>query len=112
MLWDAGCTVALATDCNPGTSYMETMGLVISLAVVGMGLSVEEALWAATRGGAVSLDLDDRGLISPGFAADLVVLDAPTVAHIPYRPATNLVATTIKDGTIVAGEDLNTASRY
>ena len=112
MLWDAGCTVALATDCNPGTSYMETMGLVISLAVVGMGLSVEEALWAATRGGAVSLDLDDRGLISPGFAADLVVLDAPTAAHIPYRPATNLVATTIKDGTIVAGEDLNTASRY
>ena len=112
MLWDAGCTVALATDCNPGTSYIETMGLVISLAVVQMGLTVEEAVWSATRGGAVSLGLDDRGLISPGSAGDLVVLNAPTPAHIPYRPATNLVTTTIKEGVIVSGGDLNTPSHY
>lgn len=111
MLWDAGCTVALATDCNPGTSYMETMSLVISLAVVQMGLSVDEALWAATRGGALSLGLDDRGLIQEGSAADLVVLDAPTHAHIPYRPATNLVVATIKNGAIVSGGDLNTTPR-
>jgi imidazolonepropionase len=112
MLWDAGCTVALATDCNPGTSYIETMGLVISLAVVQMGLTVDEAVWSATRGGAVSLGLDDRGLISPGSAADLVVLNAPTPVHIPYRPATNLVAITIKEGVIVSGGDLNTTSHY
>lgn len=90
MIWDAGCTVALATDCNPGTSFLEAMGLVVSLAVVEMGLSVEEAIWAATRGGALSLGLEDRGLVQPGMIADLVVLDAPNPVHIPYRPATNL----------------------
>jgi imidazolonepropionase len=91
MIWDAGCTVALATDCNPGTSYFEAMGLVISLAVVEMGLTVEEAIWAATRGGALSLGLDDAGVVRPGARADLVVLDAPNPTHIPYRPASNLV---------------------
>ena len=101
MLWDAGCTVALATDCNPGTSYMETMSLVISLGVVQMGLTVDEAIWAATRGGAVSLGLDDRGQIKEGSPADLIVLDAPSPAHIPYRPASGLVAKTIKDGQIL-----------
>ena len=103
MLWDAGCTLAVATDCNPGTSFFEAMSLVISLAVVQMGLTVEEAIWAATRGGAMSLDLSDRGQIAQGSAADLVVLDAPAPAHIPYRPATNLVAATIKDGAVVSG---------
>ena len=103
MLWDAGCTVALATDCNPGTSYIETMGLVISLGVVQMGLTVEEAIWAATRGGALSLSLEDRGQIKEGSPADLVVLDAPSPAHIPYRPASNLVGSVIKWGVLVAG---------
>ena len=101
MLWDAGCTVALATDCNPGTSYFEGMGPVISLAVVQMGLTVEQAIWAATRGGALSLELDDHGLVAEGAIADLVVLDAPDPAHIPYRPATNLVARTLKSGRFV-----------
>jgi len=103
MLWDAGCTVALATDCNPGTSYFESMGLVISLAVVQMGLTAEQAVWSATRGGALSLGLDDRGLIELGSIGDLVVLDAPSPAHIPYRPATNLVWKTVKNGQFVAG---------
>jgi imidazolonepropionase len=103
MLWDAGCTVALATDCNPGTSYMETMGLVISLGVVQMGLTVEEAIWAATRGGALSLGVEDRGQIKTGSPADLVVLDAPSPTHIPYRPASNLTWTVIKEGSVVTG---------
>jgi len=103
-LWDAGCTVALATDCNPGTSYIETMGLVISLGVVQMGLTVEEVIWAATRGGALSLRLEDRGLIKEGSPADLLVLDAPTPAHIPYRPASNLARTVIKEGSVIVGE--------
>jgi len=103
MLWDAGCKVALATDCNPGTSYFESMALVISLAVVQMGLTTEQAVWSATRGGALSLGLDDRGLIQLGSVGDLVVLDAPSPAHIPYRPATNLVWKTVKSGQVVTG---------
>ena len=98
MFWDAGCTVALATDCNPGTSYLESMGLVISLAVVQMGLTANQALWAATRGGALSLGLPDRGLLAQGQKADLAIIDAPSPTHIPYRPATNLVWGTIQGG--------------
>ncbi|MGF1616311.1 MAG: imidazolonepropionase [Acidimicrobiia bacterium] len=98
MLWEEGCTVALATDCNPGTSYFEGMGPVISLGVVEMGLTAEQAIWAATRGGALSLGLEDRGVILPGAPADLIVLDAPSPTHIPYRPATNLVSRVFSSG--------------
>jgi len=104
MLLDRGVTIALATDCNPGTSYFESMGLVMSLAVVQMGLTPEQAIFAATRGGARSLGLDDRGVIAPGSAGDLVVLDAPVPAHIPYRPATNLIWKTVKEGVVVASQ--------
>ncbi len=103
MLSEAGCTLALATDCNPGTSFIEAMGFVVSLAVVQMGLTVDQAIWAATRGGALSLGLEDRGAVAGGMRADLVVLDAPSPAHIPYRPATPLVAVTITAGEVVAG---------
>ena len=102
MLCDAGCTVALATDCNPGTSYFESMAPVISLAVVQMGLTVDQAIHAATRGGALSLGLEDRGALAPGFKGDLVVLDAPDPAHIPYRPASNLTWATVQAGRVVA----------
>jgi imidazolonepropionase len=98
MLQAAGCTIALATDCNPGTSYFESMAPVISLAVVQMGLAVDKAIEAATLGGARALGLDDRGKIAPGLVADLVVIDAPTPAHIPYRPGANLVLQTYKQG--------------
>lgn len=98
LLLESGCNVALATDCNPGTSYFEAMGPVISLGVVQMGLTVPEAIYAATKGGAISLGLFDRGVIEPGMRADLIVLDAPSADHIPYRPATNLVTTTISGG--------------
>jgi imidazolonepropionase len=103
MLLDHGVTLALATDCNPGTSYLEAMGLVISLAVVQMGLSSEQAVHAATRGSALSLELPEHGHIAPGSAGDLVVLDAPSPDHIAYRPATNLAWKTIKAGRVVAG---------
>lgn len=103
MLLDHGVTVALATDCNPGTSYFESMSPVISLAVVQMGLTTEQAIHAATRGGALSLGMDDHGLIVAGAAGDLVVLDAPSPAHIPYRPGTNLAWRTIKAGRVVVG---------
>ena len=102
MLREAGCTLALATDCNPGTSFFESMALVVSLAVVQMGLTVAEAIEAATWGGARALGLEDRGRIATGAVADLVILDAPSEAHIPYRPGTNLAWKTIKDGVPVA----------
>ena len=103
MLWDAGVTVALATDCNPGTSYVESMPLVVAVACLEMGLTPAEAPWSATRGGALSLGMPDRGWIGEGTAGDLVVLDAPSHLHLPYRPGTALVETVIKRGEIVVG---------
>ncbi len=101
LLEGAGCNTALATDCNPGTSYFEAMAPIISLAVVQMGLTIEQAIRAATRGGALSLGLDDRGIITPGARADLIVLDAPSRNHIPYRPATNLIRHLVSGGELV-----------
>jgi len=103
MLWDAGVTVALATDCNPGTSYVESMPFVIALACLQMGLTPEEALWAATRGGALALDEADKGWVVEGAVADLAVLDAPSYRHLPYRPGSDLVWAVIKDGAVVVG---------
>lgn len=102
-LWAAGVTVALGTDCNPGTSYTEGMGLVIALACVEMGLTPEQALWSATRGGALALEEVDKGWLVEGARADLVILDAPSYLHLPYRPATDLVWKVVKDGTVVVG---------
>lgn len=98
-VWDSGVTVALATDCNPGTAYVESMPFVVALASLNMGLTPDEAVWAATRGGALSLGLGDRGCVVAGAVADLVILDAPTHLHIPYRPDADLVAAVVKGGT-------------
>jgi imidazolonepropionase len=68
-----------------------------------MSLTSQQALWAATRGGALALELPDQGHLAPGSAGDLVVLDAPSPDHIPYRPGTNLVWKTIKSGRVVSG---------
>ncbi len=102
LLRDAGVTIALATDCNPGTSYWETMPAMIALAVLTFGMTVEEAVWSATRGGALALDLGDRGRLTPGDVGDLVVLDADHPAHLAYRPDTPLVRTVVKGGRVVA----------
>jgi len=103
MLWDAGVTVALATDCNPGTSYVESMPMVVAIACLDMGLSPAEALWSATRGGALALEMPDRGWIGEGSVGDLVVLDAPSHLHLPYRPGAALVSRVVKAGEIVVG---------
>jgi len=102
-LLDAGVTVALATDCNPGTSYTTSMPFVIALAVRELHLSPAEALWAATAGGAASLRRNDVGRLRPGARADLVVLDAPHPAHLAYRPGVPLAWLVVKDGKVVAG---------
>jgi len=74
------------------------MPFIISLAAVTCGLSPAEALWAATRGGSLALGLHDRGVISPGLLADMVILDAPTYEHLAYRPDGSLVAQVLKRG--------------
>ena len=89
-LWDAGVTVAIASDCNPGSSYTTSMPLMIALAVREMGLSPAQAVWAATAGGAASLRRDDIGVLAPGRRADLVALDAPSHVHLAYRPGVPL----------------------
>lgn len=90
-LLEAGVTVALASDCNPGSSYTSSMPLCVALAVREMRMSPAEALLAATQGGARALDRDDVGHLAVGAAADLVVLDAPSYLHLAYRPGVPLV---------------------
>ncbi|WP_370325399.1 imidazolonepropionase [Euzebya sp.] len=103
-LVDAGATVALASNCNPGSSYTSSMPLVIALAVRDCHLTLDEALWAATAGGARSLGIAGAGTLSVGAAADLVVLDAPHPSHLAYRPGMPLVAATFVGGHQVSGD--------
>jgi imidazolonepropionase len=86
----AGVTVALATDCNPGSCYTSSMPFVIALAVRDLRMTPAEALWAATAGAARALRRADIGVLSPGRPADLAVLDAPSHVHLAYRPGVPL----------------------
>jgi imidazolonepropionase len=88
---DAGVTVALATDCNPGSSFTTSMPFCIAVAVRDMRMTPDEALWSATAGGAAALRRDDVGRITVGARADLVSLDAPSHVHLAYRPGVDLV---------------------
>jgi imidazolonepropionase len=90
-LLDAGATVALACDCNPGSSYTTSMPLCIALAVRDMGMTPAEALRAATLGGAAALRRTDIGRLTLGARAHAVLLDAPTYVHLAYRPGVPLV---------------------
>lgn len=101
-LMDAGAVVAIATNCNPGTSYTTSMAFCVATAVLQMGLTVEEAVRAATLGGAMALRRDEAssdpaggvrlplGRIRPGARADLQVLEAPSITHLAYRPGVPL----------------------
>ncbi len=95
---DRGIPVAVATDCNPGTSPIETMPFVVAMAANLCHMSVEQAVWSATAGGAMALGLDDRGVIAEGKLGDLVILDAPSYHHLAYRPDGALVQRIIKRG--------------
>ena len=92
-LIDAGVTVALATNCNPGSSFTTSMAFCIAIAVREMGMTPTEALWSATKGGAQSLGSPELGMIAAGSPAHLVELDAPNHIHLAYRPGVNLVRT-------------------
>jgi imidazolonepropionase len=100
-LLDAGVTVALATDCNPGSSYTTSMPLCIALAVREMRMTPAEAVWAATAGGARALERDDVGVLQVGARADLVVLSAPSYVHLAYRPGVPLVTQVWRAGSPV-----------
>jgi imidazolonepropionase len=101
-LIEAGVPVALATDCNPGSSHTESMPMVLWLAVLKLGLSIEESLTAATLNAACSLGLGaEVGSIEPGKRADLVLLDAPNLLHLVYHYGINPVAAVVKGGRVV-----------
>ena len=109
-LLDAGVQIALASNCNPGTSYTSSMGFCVATAVLQMGLTVHEAVRAATYGGALALrrhvgdDADGRravGSLAVGHRADLQLLNAPSAAHLAYRPGMPLVHAVWKAGTRV-----------
>lgn len=97
-LIDAGVTVAISTDCNPGTSCTTSMPFCIALAVRDMGMTPTEAVRAATAGGARALRREDIGRVAVGCHADLVILDAPSHTHLAYRPGVPLIATVVRGG--------------
>jgi imidazolonepropionase len=101
-LLDAGVTVALATDCNPGSSFTSSMPFCIAIAVREMRMTTAEAVWAATAGGAQALRRPDIGYLAPGARADLVMLDAPSHAYLAYRPGVPLVHAVWRSGTVAA----------
>ncbi|AYG82430.1 Imidazolonepropionase [Streptomyces hundungensis] len=91
-LLDAGVTVALSTDCNPGSSFTSSMPFCVALAVRDMKMTPDEAIWSATAGGAAALRRSDIGRLTPGARADLAFLDAPSPVHLAYRPGVPLVS--------------------
>jgi imidazolonepropionase len=95
---DAGAAVAIATNCNPGSSYTTSMGFCLALAVRDLRMTAEEALLAATRGGARALRRLDVGHLAPGARADAAILQAPSYSHLVYRPGVPLVAATLQAG--------------
>jgi imidazolonepropionase len=97
-LFAAGVTVAIATDCNPGSSYTTSMAFCMAVAIRDMGFSPEQALWSATLGGARALRRKDVGALSVGMRADLVLLGAPSFRHLGYRPGVDQISQVIKAG--------------
>jgi imidazolonepropionase len=100
-LWDKDITVALATDCNTGSSYTTSIPFCIAIAVRDMHFTPEQALWSATMGGAKALQREDVGMLAVGKLADFVILDAPSFRHIAYRPGVDLIQETVISGTSI-----------
>ena len=102
-LRSAGVTVALATDCNPGSCFTSSMPLCVALAVRELRMTTQEAVWAATAGGARALRRGDVGHLGVGARADLVLLDAPAHTYLAYRPGVPLVTAVWQAGELAAG---------
>ena len=97
-LLEASITVALASDCNPGSSYTTNMPFIIAVAVREMHFSPEQALWSATMGGAKALRREDIGHLFEGARANFSILNADSYIHLAYRPGVNLVEQVWRDG--------------
>ena len=93
-----GIPIAIGTDCSPAPVMVESLPLAISLAVMEMGLTPDQAVWSATRGSAIALDLNDKGWIGYGAVADLLILDAESPTHLAYRPGSDVVWRVLKQG--------------
>jgi imidazolonepropionase len=102
-LLDAGATVAIASDCNPGSCFTSSMPLCIALAVREMRMTTQEAVWSATAGGARALRRDDVGYLGAGARANLILLDAPSHVYLAYRPGVPLTSAVWRDGELVSG---------
>jgi imidazolonepropionase len=102
-LIDAGVTVAIATDCNPGTSNTESMPLMVSLAVALAGMTPAEALVAATAGGAAALELDSHGVLRVGAHCDIAILESDRWLDIAYHLGAGAVRATVRRGEVISG---------
>jgi imidazolonepropionase len=100
-LADAGARIALASNCNPGSSYTSSMNLVVALGVLLCRLTTQEAVHAATAGGAAALRRDDVGVVRVGARADLHVLDAPSHDYLAYRVGVPLTHAVYRRGVLV-----------
>ena len=92
---DAGVRVAIASNCNPGSSYTSSLSFCMALAVRDMGMTIDEAVAAVTTGGAAALRRNDVGRITPGGPAHMTILDAPSRHHLAYRPGVPLIWRTL-----------------
>lgn len=107
-LIDAGAAVAIATDCNPGSSMSENMQLALTLAVIGMQMTVEEGLTAATLNGAAAIDrASTHGTLEVGKVCDMALYDIPRLEYLPYHVGVSDIVSVIKRGTVVTGDTLN-----
>ncbi len=100
-LLDAGGVAALASNCNPGSSFTTSMGFCLALAVRDMRMTIDEAIWAATAGGAAALRRTDLGRLAPGTSADLIILDSVHPIDFVYRPGVPIIASTIIGGHVI-----------
>ena len=99
---DSGCSVALATDFNPGSCFTNSIPLVIALAAIQMRMSVEEIITALTINAASALSRQDSiGSIEAGKKADIIILEFPSIHFLPYHAGVNIVETVIKNGVVV-----------
>ncbi|MEN9693268.1 MAG: hypothetical protein RLZZ330_912, partial [Actinomycetota bacterium] len=94
----AGALVAIATNCNPGSSFTTSMPFCVAVAVREMNFTTEQAIWSATRGGALALANDSLGRLVIGCSADIAVVDAPSYVHLAYRPGVSLIDSTYING--------------